>query len=171
MLEYDLSEIKDDQLYQLGIARKYAFSDLVEQETAFHAALACKEVESADDPNGVYVLGRGLKKCIGNTNYSFCAKQHTDLIRSNCGAGLAFLINELMIIVDKRGPDEKHTRDIAKIYKSARNFYLDNFSRGISNNRVISRKIKVELPKLFKKRGLIRKAAKMETTPIITQKT
>jgi len=159
MLGLDLHQIPDSARFEIGIAHKPGFADIVGKDSPFaHLAMAFRLVSDDAKPveGRVIVTGAEIKKVIKKTNANVCEKQHCDLYRSNCQSASTYGLAEFAKVIHKRAePTGSETADIKIISGELHALAFDNLSRGVSNNDVVTHQLTYTLPKVLKERGIV----------------
>ncbi|WP_454784596.1 hypothetical protein [Legionella sp. WA2024007413] len=158
MLSDDLDTIKDDDLFEVGFARKQGFADITQKSPFFHSSIALRRISKDDVANSEFVVVRGseIKEVINRTNKAICDEQSCNLFSSNCYSASTYASAELIKVIDERvikAEDKKE--DLKAISDVLSRRALDNFARGVSNNSVVSDQLITQIPKVLQKYGLV----------------
>ncbi|KTC65044.1 Uncharacterised protein (plasmid) [Legionella adelaidensis] len=172
MLNFDLDTITDEQIFEVGFARKQGFVDLSRKSPFYHSSIALRVVGSDHQASKDKVLmtGREIRRVITETNNKICASQHCTLYSSNCYSASIYAMGLMIKIIDERSehtfsqlPQRNDKKDsIAKIAQSLSRAALDNFGRGVSNNEVVKVLLLSDLHPILAKHQLIEEASSLK---------
>ncbi|MCW8445457.1 hypothetical protein OQJ05_15540 [Fluoribacter gormanii] len=157
MLSDDLDTIKDDELFEVGFARKQGFADITQKSPFFHSSIALRKINKEDVAHSEFVVVRGqeIKEVIARTNKAICDEQSCNLFRSNCYSATIYAGGELIKVIAERDLKTEDTKESMQAIIgiiSIRAF--DNFARGVSNNSVVSEQLTTQVPQVLAKYGL-----------------
>ncbi|QLZ68450.1 hypothetical protein FOLKNPGA_01228 [Legionella sp. PC1000] len=155
MLSDDLSTIKDDDLFEVGFARKQGFADITQKSPFYHSSIGLRKISEKDLPDSKFVVltGQEIKEVIERTNKTICDPQHCDLYSSNCYSASTYATAEIIKILHERGGavDKEDLQAVAEVLAKRA---LDNFGRGVSNNSVVSVQLTSSIPQILQEHGL-----------------
>lgn len=165
MLKYELQDIPDGARFEVGIAKKPAFSDFLGRDCPLnlsHLALALRVVPEGEEPKDgcVVMSGAEIKRIINKTNKNICETQHCDLYSSNCQSASIYAVGEMIKVINKR-PEDNPTKDadIETIASHLKAIAFTNMSRGVSNNPVVAHQVTYTIPKVLKESQLRKEQA------------
>ncbi|PWY55458.1 hypothetical protein DGG96_11810 [Legionella qingyii] len=157
MLSDDLDTINDDELFEVGFARKQGFADITQKSPFFHSSIALRKINKEDVAHSEFVVIRGqeIKEVIARTNKAICDEQSCNLFRSNCYSASIYAGGELIKVIAERGSKTEDTKESMQAIIgliSVRAF--DNFARGVSNNSVVLEQLTTAVPQVLEQYGL-----------------
>jgi len=158
MLSTEVSEIKDDTLYEIGFANKQAFGNITKEIPFYHSSLALRQLglSSPADPDAVIMTGKEIKQIIAKTNSAICDAQTFTLYTSNCYSASLYALGKAIETIDNRKENyPKNNQDIKAISDVLSRVALDNFACGVSNNSVVNNEMTHQIPTILERRGLL----------------
>ncbi len=157
MLSDDLDTIKDDELFEVGFARKQGFADITQKSPFFHSSIALRKIDTHEplDSDFVVLSGKEIREVIARTNKTICDPQSCDLYSSNCYSASTYAGGEIISVIHERGDKTEGTqKDIQAVADVLAKRALDNFARGVSNNPVVTVQLTSRVPQILEKHGL-----------------
>ncbi|WP_454783276.1 hypothetical protein [Legionella sp. WA2022007384] len=159
MLSDDLDTIKDDDLFEVGFARKQGFADITQKSPFYHSAIALRRINKEDVANSKIVVLRGqeIKEIIDRTNKAICDEQSCNLVRSNCYSASTYASGELVRVIDGRSINaEAKKEDLEAIVSVMSQRVFDNHAVGITNNAPVLEQWTTQVPQILEPYGLVK---------------